>query len=252
MFSSPRVSFLPHGATGGARCAGSGRCALAVVLLLGLGACQPPPPEEPPVALDSDEAKASYSLGYDVASGMRDRLSTDIDSPAFVAGVEDALNEAERQVSSEEAQRTLAVMAERERANAEEQMAEANEAAEAYLAENATKEGVTALESGLQYEVLTAAPENAPKPSATDTIVAHYHGTLIDGTVFDSSVDRGEPATFPLNRVIPGWTEGLQLMGVGAKWRLFIPPQLGYGPRAAGQIPPNSALIFDVELLEIK
>ena len=225
----------------------------ALLMCLALSACQPPPPpEEPPVALENDESKASYSLGFDVASGMRDRLQSDIDAPAFVAGVEDALARAERRVSEEEAQRTLTAMADKERAKAEEKMAETSAAAAAYLESNKSEEGVVVLDSGLQYKILTPAAEDAAKPSATDTIVAHYHGTLIDGTVFDSSVDRGEPATFPLNRVIPGWTEGLQLMGIGAKWRLFIPPELGYGPRPAGQIPPNSALVFDVELLEIQ
>lgn len=109
---------------------------------------------------------------------------------------------------------------------------------------------MTTLASGLQYEVLVEG--NGPKPSAEDTVVTHYHGTLTDGTVFDSSVDRGSPASFPVNRVIPGWTEALQLMGVGSKWRLVIPPELAYGERGAGgAIPPNSTLVFEVELLEI-
>ena len=109
---------------------------------------------------------------------------------------------------------------------------------------------MTTLESGLQYEVLVEG--SGPKPSAEDTVVTHYHGTLTDGTVFDSSVERGSPASFPVNRVIPGWTEALQLMGVGSKWRLVIPPELAYGERGAGgAIPPNSTLVFEVELLEI-
>ena len=110
---------------------------------------------------------------------------------------------------------------------------------------------MTTLESGLQYEVLVAG--TGAKPSAEDTVVTHHHGTLTDGTVFDSSVERGSPATFPVNRVIPGWTEALQLMGVGSKWRLVIPPELAYGDRGAGgAIPPNSTLVFEVELLEIE
>jgi FKBP-type peptidyl-prolyl cis-trans isomerase FklB len=119
-----------------------------------------------------------------------------------------------------------------------------------FLAENAKKDGVVVLESGLQYEILVEG--NGPKPSATDTVTCHYHGTLIDGRVFDSSVQRGAPASFPLNRVISGWTEALQLMGVGSKWLLYLPPHLAYGDRQAGAlIQPNSSLIFEVELLGI-
>ena len=119
-----------------------------------------------------------------------------------------------------------------------------------FLDANKQKPGITALPSGLQYEVITMG--EGPKPSATNKVTCHYHGTLIDGTVFDSSVGRGQPATFPLNMVIKGWTEGLQLMPQGSKWRFFIPPQLGYGDRqVSSQIGPNSTLIFEVELLGI-
>jgi FKBP-type peptidyl-prolyl cis-trans isomerase FklB len=120
-----------------------------------------------------------------------------------------------------------------------------------FLAANKDKPGVTALPSGLQYEVITEG--TGPKPLATNNVTCHYHGTLIDGTVFDSSVKRGQPATFPLNGVIKGWTEGLQLMHTGSKWRFFIPPHLGYGDRqVSAQIGPNSTLIFEVELLGVK
>ncbi|MGX5816684.1 FKBP-type peptidyl-prolyl cis-trans isomerase [Chitinophaga lutea] len=119
-----------------------------------------------------------------------------------------------------------------------------------FLAANGVKPGITELPSGLQYEVITEG--NGPRPTATSKVTCHYHGTLIDGTVFDSSVRRGQPATFPLNMVIKGWTEGLQLMPQGSKWRFFIPPQLGYGDRqVSAQIGPNSTLIFEVELLGI-
>lgn len=129
--------------------------------------------------------------------------------------------------------------------------ADANlQAGQDFLAANKTKEGVTALESGLQYLVLTTG--TGAKPGARDKVTCHYHGTLIDGTVFDSSVQRGQPATFPLDRVISGWTEGLQLMPTGSKWRFFIPPHLGYGDRqVSAQIGPNSTLIFDVELISV-
>jgi FKBP-type peptidyl-prolyl cis-trans isomerase FklB len=123
-------------------------------------------------------------------------------------------------------------------------------AGQEFLAANKNKPGITELPSGLQYEVITEGA--GTKPSASNKVTCHYHGTLIDGTVFDSSVKRGQPATFPLNMVIKGWTEGLQLMPKGSKWRFFIPPDLGYGERQMGaQIGPNSTLIFEVELLEI-
>ena len=124
-------------------------------------------------------------------------------------------------------------------------------AGQEFLENNKSKTGITALASGLQYEVITEG--SGPKPSATSKVTCHYHGTLIDGTVFDSSVNRGQPATFPLNMVIKGWTEGLQLMPQGSKWRFFIPPHLGYGDRqVSAQIGPNSTLIFEVELLGIQ
>lgn len=125
------------------------------------------------------------------------------------------------------------------------------EAGKAFLEENAKKEGIVSLPSGLQYEII--AEGNGAKPSATDAVTCHYHGTLIDGTVFDSSVRRGQPATFPLNRVIKGWTEALQLMPIGSKWRLFLPSDLAYGSQqVSAEIGPNSTLIFEVELLDIK
>ena len=124
------------------------------------------------------------------------------------------------------------------------------EAAKAYLAENGKKQGVTTLPSGLEYEVLVAG--TGPKPTITDTVTTHYTGSLIDGTVFDSSVERGTPASFPVNGVIPGWVEALQLMSVGSKWRIVVPPDLGYAERGAGsKIGPNETLIFTVELLSI-
>ncbi len=134
------------------------------------------------------------------------------------------------------------------------QQVEAGKAAETgkkFLDENSKKSGVKTTASGLQYEILKEG--KGPKPAATDTVVVHYHGTTVEGKVFDSSVNRGKPATFPVNQVIPGWTEALQLMPVGSKWKLVIPSALGYGERGAGaDIKPNSVLVFEVELLEIK
>lgn len=135
--------------------------------------------------------------------------------------------------------------------NLKNEKASANlKAGQAFMESNKQKPGVVALPSGLQYEVITEG--SGIKPSARNKVTCHYHGTLIDGTVFDSSVKRGQPATFPLNMVIKGWTEGLQLMAVGSKWRFFIPPQLAYGERQTGaEIGPNSTLIFEVELLDV-
>ena len=124
------------------------------------------------------------------------------------------------------------------------------DANERFLAENAAREGVQTTESGLQYEVLRDG--SGPKPSVADTVTVHYHGTLIDGTVFDSSVERNQPATFPLMQVVPGWKQGIPLMPVGSKYKLYIPPHLGYGSQAKGNIPPGSVLIFEVELLGIE
>ncbi len=132
-----------------------------------------------------------------------------------------------------------------------EQAAANLKAGEDFLETNKSKEGVTALPSGLQFEVITEG--TGPKPTAMNTVTCHYHGTLLNGTIFDSSVQRGKPASFPLNQVIKGWTEGVQLMGTGSKWRFFIPPHLGYGDRQVGtHIGPNSTLIFEVELLGIQ
>lgn len=200
-------------------------------------------------AIEGDTAQASYSLGFTIASNLRERFGDAIEQDALLAGIVDRLEGRDRQVSEEEAQRALAALAEQQqqlaRARSEANLATGRE----YLEENGKREGVTTTASGLQYEVLVAG--DGAKPGPRDTVTTHYHGTLIDGQVFDSSVDRGQPASFPVNGVIRGWTEALQLMGVGSKWRLYIPPDLAYGERAVGSIPANSTLIFDVELLGI-
>ncbi len=201
------------------------------------------------VSLDDDIAKASYSLGFTQAENLVGNFADGLDQAAFLKGLEDGFAGAERAISEEEARASLAALAAAQQ-QALAGRATANlDAGRRFLEENGAREGVTTLPSGLQYEVLTAAEGDTP--AATDTVTTHYHGTLIDGTVFDSSYDRGEPASFPLNGVIAGWTEALQLMAVGAKWRLYIPPELAYGEQDRGRIPANSTLIFDVELLEI-
>lgn len=200
-------------------------------------------------ALDSDAKKASYSIGYSMAKNIRREFGNDIDVAAFQAGILDQLTGSESRVSDEDANAAFQTLVATRQAAAQVAAQETLAEGQAFLAENGKRKGVVTLPSGLQYEVLVAA--EGPKPAADDQVTTHYRGTLIDGTQFDSSYDRGQPATFPLNGVISGWTEALQLMSPGAKWRLYIPPELAYGDRTQGPIPANSTLIFDVELLEI-
>ena len=196
-----------------------------------------------------DLDKASYSLGYTLAENVTQRFTEGVNVAAFIQGVEDKFTDKTLAISEEEASAALQVLAQRQHSAMNTKAEENLAAGLAFLEQNATREEVTSLPSGLQYEILTAA--QGAKPAATDTVTTHYHGTLVDGTVFDSSYERGQPASFPVNGVISGWTEALQLMAVGAKWRLFLPPVLAYGKRGQGSISPNSTLIFDVELMAI-
>ena len=223
-------------------------------LFIGLAGCEAPvaevqAAENAAVELGSDMQKASYSIGYSMAANVRREFGEDMDLAAFQAGISDQLGGSESQISDAEANAALQALVATRQAAEQEKASENIGVGKDFLAENGQREGVTTLPSGLQYEVLTAA--EGEKPTASDRVTTHYRGTLIDGTQFDSSYDRGQPATFPLNGVIAGWTEALQLMSPGAKWRLFIPPELAYGERAQGPIPANSTLIFDVELIEI-
>lgn len=223
-------------------------------LMLGLAGCEAPiaevqAAENAAVELSSDKQKASYSIGYSMAANVRREFGDDMDLAAFQAGIADQLGGSDSQIGDAEANAALQALVESRQAAQQAKASENITVGKEFLAENGQREGVVTLPSGLQYEVLTAA--EGEKPSAADRVTTHYRGTLIDGTQFDSSYDRGQPATFPLNGVIAGWTEALQLMSPGAKWRLFIPPELAYGERAQGPIPANSTLIFDVELIEI-
>jgi FKBP-type peptidyl-prolyl cis-trans isomerase len=226
--------------------------AAAGVLALTLAGCDGggEAADAPPAPLADDGAKASYSLGFRFADNVQRQFDDEIDNDAFVRGVRDNLAGEQPLVDDAEAERVLTAMMEARQAAVAGEALRSLEDGLAFLEENAKREEVVELESGLQYEVLEAA--EGDKPGAEDVVTTHYEGRLIDGTVFDSSVQRGEPATFPLNRVIPGWTEGLQLMAPGSKYRLYVPPHLAYGDRPAGAIPPNSTLIFDVELLSIE
>jgi len=204
--------------------------------------------------LSTPKAKDSYALGLNIGRGLQ-RQSVDID-PAIVArGLQDGLSGAKPLMEDADVESSLKDLQAQAQKAAEEKRQAASEKnmkeGTAFLADNKTKEGVVTLPSGLQYKVLQTG--NGPKPAATDTVVCNYRGTLLDGTEFDSSYKRGQPATFPLNRVIKGWTEALQLMPVGSKWQLFIPPDLAYGGNGAGNvIGPNATLIFEVELVSIQ
>lgn len=224
----------------------------ALVSLVGLAACAPAGETGGDVALETEDQMASYGIGYNVGGGLVP-LADSIDVDAFAMGLRDALNEADPAVAQDTLQ-TILQSFQMELQQAQHQAmaaeAEANEAvADSFLAAVAEREGVQTTESGLMYEVVE--PGDGPTPDAEDQVVVHYRGTLPDGTQFDSSYDRGEPATFSLQGVIPGFAEGIQLMSVGSTYRLYIPPDLGYGPQGTGPIPPNSALVFELELLEI-
>ena len=205
--------------------------------------------QEKPV-LKSQKEKVSYIIGMNIGSDLK-RQSVDIDTNILARGVNDGFSGGQPLLTEQEMRETMAAF-QKEMIAKQEEIGKKNKIeGEAFLAENKKKEGVKTLPSGLQYKVIKAG--TGKKPKLTDTITAHYRGTLINGTEFDSSYRRGQPASFQVNGVVPGWTEALQLMEEGAKWQLFIPSNLAYGERGAGrEIGPNAALIFEVELLSIQ
>jgi FKBP-type peptidyl-prolyl cis-trans isomerase FklB len=203
--------------------------------------------------LKTENDKVNYSVGHQIGGDFK-RQEVELNPQALVQGIEDALEGSEPLMTTDEMRTTLVDLKKRIMVLQREKAAQATmqnlKAAEDFLAKNATNEGVKTLPSGLQYKVMNEG--SGTTPGATDKVTVHYRGTLTDGTEFDSSYSRNKPASFGVNRVIPGWTEALQLMQEGDKWQLFIPPKLGYAERGAGsKIPPNSALIFEVELLSI-
>lgn len=216
---------------------------------------KPAEPAAKPAASDKTlEQKVSYGIGLNIGNQLKqDDLKLDV--KLLSEGIADALSGAEPKISPQELQAAMMEFQQQMQAKMMAKAAAAGTenktAGDKFLAENKQAEGVKVTDSGLQYKVLTEG--DGPMPKATDKVKTHYRGTLLDGTVFDSSYDRGEPVTFPVNGVIPGWTEALQLMKVGSKWKLFIPSELAYGERGAGQmIGPNQTLVFEVELLGIE
>ena len=202
------------------------------------------------ITLKNQKEKMSYIIGHDVGKNLQ-KQTIEIDPEIVTRGIRDALSGAKPLMTDQEIRDTVAAF-QKEMAAKQEELGKKNKKdGEVFLAENKKKEGVKTLPSGLQYKVIKAG--KGKKPKLTDTVTTHYRGTLIDGTEFDSSYKRNTPATFPVNGVIPGWTEALQLMEEGAKWQLFVPSNLGYGERGAGgTIGPNATLIFEVELISIQ
>jgi FKBP-type peptidyl-prolyl cis-trans isomerase FkpA len=236
------------------------RLSLIAASVLAITACtQEAKKEQVEVKLDTVEQQQAYGIGASVGNFLNKDLADktaigiELDQALLIRGFEDALA-GNPKIDEEKIREVLTALDTSVRTKQEEKAKVESEqsivAGEKYLADNAKKEGVTVTESGLQYEVMVQG--DGDMPVATDVVKVHYKGTLLDGTEFDSSYSRDEPTTFPLNRVIAGWTEGLQLMPVGSKYKFTIPSELAYGDRDLGKIPANSTLIFDVELLEIQ
>ncbi|MCL5024772.1 MAG: FKBP-type peptidyl-prolyl cis-trans isomerase [Nitrospirae bacterium] len=221
---------------------------LAVLLLAGQAYA------EEKASLGSEKDKISYTIGVDIGHNLK-KQSIEVNPDLISQGIKDALSGGKLLMGDEEMQATKSAFRQemmKKQAEQREKLSEKNKKeGEAFLAENKKKEGVKTLPSGLQYKMITEGKGKSPK--ATDTVTVNYRGTFIDGTEFDSSFKRGQPATFPVNGVIPGWTEALQLMKEGSKWQIFIPSKLAYGDKGAGGlIGPDATLIFEVELLSVK
>jgi len=207
-----------------------------------------------PLALETQKDKESYAIGMSFGSSLH-KQSVEVDTYILIKGLKDSLAGGKTLLTEDESRTIISQLQAAIRKKQEEKMAQAGEAnikeGQEFLAANKSKEGIVTLPSGLQYKILQAG--TGPKPTSTDSVVCNYRGTLINGTEFDSSYKRGQPATFPVSGVIKGWTEALQLMPVGSKWQLFVPADLAYGARGAGPgIGPNSTLIFEVELISIQ
>ena len=232
---------------------------VAIALLSVMGCQEPAKQEEKAVVLDTEIQKQAYGLGASIGMYMErnleehNKMGLTLDKSLIIRGFTDSMD-GKSLIEKEDIQALLMNLDQAMKAKQQEQASVSAEASLAegqkFLDENAKKDGVKVTDSGIQYEVLTAA--EGDKPAATDTVKVHYKGTFLNGETFDSSYDRGEPIEFPLNGVIPGWTEGVQLMSVGSKFKFTIPSDLAYGPNGSRSIPGNSVLEFEVELLEIK
>ena len=221
-----------------------------------LAACGGNDDKSSDVELKTEDQKASYALGYRSAEQMSAMENLDLE--AMIAGLRDGFSEEpESRLGDEDLDQLIrdyqTRMMDARQKKQEEQAQKNLEESKAFLEENAKKDGVETTDSGLQYEVLKSGEEGAESPTLEDTVEVHYKGSLVDGTVFDSSIERDKPAVFGLKHIIPGWQEALPMMKVGDKWKLFLPPELGYGEQGAGgDIGPNQVLIFEVELLDVK
>ena len=236
---------------------GLGRSLVLVAAVMTAGSVWSEEAAPVPAPDETMQAERGYFFGYSFGNMLQQGGNPDVDLGALLQGMQDSLSAVPPALDSDAQTQVMAIVRERQQLIQAEQEAlaenqsETNLAAGAsFLAENADKASVSVTDSGLQIEMLTEG--SGKKPSATDVVVVHYEGRLLDGTVFDSSIARGEPAEFALNQVIPGWTEGLQLIKAGGKARLTIPSELAYGPGGVRSIPPNSVLVFEVELIEVK
>ncbi len=206
---------------------------------------------QPEVDLASDEQKVSYGFGLQFGDQLRRNSFDGLDLEAVIAAIRHWYEHGQSAIPDAELNPAFQRIQDQQKAKAAELASKRLALAEQFMKANAERDEVTVTDSGLQYEVLEAG--SGASPGLTSTVVTHYHGTFVDGTVFDSSVERGEPAEFGVNQVIPGWTEALQLMSVGDKWRIACPPKLAYGEQGAGDsIPPNTALVFEIHLIDIK
>lgn len=221
-----------------------------------LAACGGNDDKSSDVELKTEDQKASYALGFRSAEQMSAMKNLDLE--AMIAGLRDGFgDESESRLGDEDLDQLIrdyqTRMMEARQQEQEEKAQKNLEESQAFLEENAGKEGIETTDSGLQYKVLESGEEGAESPTLEDTVEVHYKGSLVDGTVFDSSIERDKPAVFGLKHIIPGWQEALPMMKVGDKWQLFLPPELGYGEQGAGgDIGPNQVLIFEVELLDVK
>jgi FKBP-type peptidyl-prolyl cis-trans isomerase FklB len=205
----------------------------------------------PEVELSTDEQKVSYGFGLQFGDQLRSNSFDGLDVDAVIAGIRHWYEHQQAALSNDEINPSYQVIQDRQQARAAELGEKRQQLAAQFMEANAAREEVSTTDSGLQYEVLESG--SGEKPGLTSTVVTHYHGTFVDGRVFDSSVERGDPAEFGVNQVIPGWTEALQMMSIGDKWRIACPPKLAYGEQGAGDsIPPNTALVFEIHLIDIK